>query len=555
MFHARTGWRHQTSIVALCVGGLGGAQAAGTAPDAGQILPLLPGSQIKPTTPEPRVPLVVEPSATSLPTPTSDARVSVSRLKITSNTLFSETHLLDVLGDAAPARALSREFSFADLQALAARITAYYKAQGYLLAYAYLPAQDVLEGQVEIAVLEGRVSAVQLTNPSRHRDAAVRATLANIQLDAPLYNPVLERSLLLLSDLPGSTVQATLKPGASVGTSELDIEVRDQPGRGMLSGDTSIDNQGGHATGEYRVGVGINLSSPLHLGDTLDMRLLGAGKGFHYGRVAWQVPVGNDGLKLGLAGSSMDYRLQEDFAALQAHGSATTIGAYLLYPVIRSRFTNVNAQLSYDRTKTNDRTDSTGSRTTKALGVTQAGLSGSFYDGLGGLNVGVLNLVMGQLSVDSNDRGSYTKTGFQLGRTQRLSDAWQLRGQLSGQLAQRDLPSSEKFSLGGAQAVRAYPQGEAPTDDGWLMTLELGYLFAPQWQALLFRDEAQGKAEHALGTASGNERRLCGYGLGINFSGTAGLSLQASVAWRSTDAPASEADRVPRSWVRLVQAF
>lgn len=350
-------------------------------------------------------------------------------------------------------------------------------------------------------------------------------------------------------------MQGTLKPGATVGTSELDIEVKDQPGRGLLSGDTSIDNQGGRATGEYRLGLGINLRSPLRLGDALDLRLLDAGQGLHYGRVAWQVPVGWDGLKVGVAGSSMDYRLQEDFASLMAHGSATTVGAYLLYPVVRSRLTNVNAQLSYDHTQTDDRMDTADSRTTKRLGVTQAGLSGSFYDSLGGLNVGVLNLVLGRLKVDATNRGSYAKTAFQLGRTQWLSDTWNLRGHLSGQLARKDLPSPEKFSLGGAQAVRAYPQGEAPTDDGWLVTLELGVAFAPQWQAVLFRDEAQGKAEHALGSASGNERRLCGHGLGLNFSGVRGLSLQMSVAWRCAAAPTAEVDRVPRTWLRLVQTF
>lgn len=44
-----------------------------------------------------------------------------------------------------------------------------------------------------------------------------------------------------------------------------------------------------------------------------------------------------------------------------------------------------------------------------------------------------------------------------------------------GQLANRNLDSSEQFYLGGADAVRAYPQGEAGGDSGYQATAELRY--------------------------------------------------------------------------------
>ena len=37
---------------------------------------------------------------------------------------------------------------------------AYYRAHGYFVARAYLPAQDITGGEVEIAVLEGRIGTV-----------------------------------------------------------------------------------------------------------------------------------------------------------------------------------------------------------------------------------------------------------------------------------------------------------------------------------------------------------------------------------------------------------
>ncbi|MBP6765380.1 MAG: hypothetical protein KA141_10300, partial [Rubrivivax sp.] len=41
-------------------------------------------------------------------------------------------------------------------------ITRHYQAAGHVLSYAYLPAQRVADGVIEIAVLEGRVEAVQV---------------------------------------------------------------------------------------------------------------------------------------------------------------------------------------------------------------------------------------------------------------------------------------------------------------------------------------------------------------------------------------------------------
>jgi hypothetical protein len=65
---------------------------------------------------------------------------------------------------------------------------------------------------------------------------------------------------------------------------------------------------------------------------------------------------------------------------------------------------------------------------------------------------------------------------------------------LRGQWADTNLTSSEKFSLGGNDAVRAYPTGEAPGDRGWLATAELRYAFTSRTdgEPLLHRSPVQG---------------------------------------------------------------
>lgn len=536
-------------------------------PNAGQLLPSVP------LTPAPAsgkaAPVLLPPPDQSSAAPVSDERITISEVRITGNTVFSEAQLLALI---APDLAASESkgsagklFSFVELQALAERITAYYREQGYLLARAYLPAQEVRDGRLEIAVLEGRVSRINWNNDSRHADAALEGRLDDIPVDAPLYNPTLERSLLLLGDLPGSEVQATVRPGVSIGTSELDISLKDR--QGLFGGNVSGDNEGNPYSGEYRLGAGLTVNSPLRLGDTLNLNVLGGGRDYQYGRLAWQVPVGQRGLAVGLAVSSMNYRLQQEFASLDAHGTAQIGSAYALYPLQRSRFSNVNAQLAFDYKKLDDRIDLISSVVNRTLGVWQTGLSGSRYDGLGGggLSSWSLNAVAGNLRLDPTAQaidaasvrteGSYTKGMMQISRLQRLADNWNLYAQIGGQAAQKNLDSSEKYALGGSAAVRAYPQGEAPVDDGWLGTIELRYSPAANWQASVFNDAAQGKLQHAPIKSTDNQRRLSGAGVGVIYADTGGLTVQATLAWRTGEAPTSDTDRSPRGWVSLRHRF
>lgn len=553
----------------LTLGGwlVSGLVLAAPLPNAGQLLPSVP---LTPAPVSGKAPVLVPPAEKSSATPGNDTRISVSEVRITGNTVFSEAQLQaliapELAADGEADGSAGRLFSFAELQTLAERITAYYRDQGYLLARAYLPAQEVRDGRLEIAVLEGRVSRINWSNESRHADATLEGRLDEIPVDAPLYNPTLERGLLLLGDLPGSEVQATVRPGVSIGTSELDIALKDR--KGLFAGNVSVDNEGNPYSGEYRLGAGLTLNSPLRLGDALNVNLLGGGQDYQYGRLAWQVPLGQRGLAVGLAASSMRYRLQQEFAPLDAHGTAQIGSVYALYPLQRSRFSNVGAQLAFDYKKLDDRVDAFSSVVNRTVGVWQTGLSGSRYDSLGGggLNTWSLSAVAGNLSLDPaaqaidaatvRTEGSYSKGMMQFSRLQRLADDWNLYAQIGGQAARKNLDSSEKYALGGSSAVRAYPQGESPVDDGWLGTIELRYSPAPNWQASVFNDAAQGKLQHAPLKSTDNQRRLSGAGFGVSYADAGGLSVQATLAWRTGEAPTTDSDRSPRGWLRILHPF
>lgn len=112
--------------------------------------------------------------------------------------------------------------------------------------------------------------------------------------------------------------------------------------------------------------------------------------------------------------------------------------------------------------------------------------------------------------------GRFRKVNLDLARIQALSERVDLYGRLSRQWASNNLDSSEKFGLGGAHGVRAYPSGEGFGDAGSIAQVELRYTmenFAP----FVFHDAGKVTINHTPWCAGTNKRSLSGSGIGLRF--------------------------------------
>ncbi|MDI3297527.1 ShlB/FhaC/HecB family hemolysin secretion/activation protein, partial [Janthinobacterium tructae] len=227
---------------------------------------------------------------------------------------------------------------------------------------------------VQISVLPGQYGQVQLRNQSNLSDGLAGAILAGLDGQV-ISTPPLERRLLLLSDLPGVQVSSTLAPGASLGASDLIVEV--QPGS-RFNGSIDVDNQGNRYTGRNRIGATLNINELAGIGDVASVRAFTSADGLNYGRLAYQGQAGL--LRLGGAYTYMDYKLGKEFAVLEAKGTAKIASAYGSYPLIRSRSSNLYAQVSYDDKTFQDRTESTGTVNDKKARVWLFNLNGDSKD-------------------------------------------------------------------------------------------------------------------------------------------------------------------------------
>ena len=488
------------------------------------------------------------------------------QVSFSGNTVFSAQTLNTLV-----AGQVGRPVGFAELQALAARITDYYHAAGYVLAQVVLPPQDVNGGQVVFSVIEGRLGQVRIERTAAipMQENVIRATVAGLKPGQPLNRRELERAMLLLSDLPGLAPQSSLESGNEPGTFDLIIELK-PAARVNLSIDA--DNYGSRATGEYRLGGFMRFNSPLRLGDNLDMRLLtSSGKGLTFGRIGYEVPLGYDGLRAGMAYSHLDYELGKELAPLDASGRADVYEFSLSHPVLRSRLRNLFARVSFEHKDLNDRIGVVAQSSDKTIESLGAGVVCEVRDNYfkGGYTNAGLNIYFGRLTIRSapelaldqapgglHTNGHATRLVYQVSRLQTVSAQTSVLVALAGQWASHNLDSAEKLAAGGPHAVRAYTSAAGLGDHVHVLNTEYRWSFRPEAAASLFYDAGWVRAIHhdpLAGTP--NRTILRGYGLSMYWNARPGLSMRASLAWRGSAREPGEGNRNPRLYAQVVNTF
>lgn len=373
--------------------------------------------------------------------------------------------------------------------------------------------------------------------------------------------------LLLRSTVGIDKVSASLQGGAKPGTSDLLVETTPSA---PYNGRIQLNNYGNRYTGEYQLGASLNINSPLNIGDQLAIRAVGSSGDLLYGRLAYQLPVGGDGLRIGAAYSRNRYQLGREFESLDAYGTSETASLFATYPLILTQTGSLTGTLAYENKKLNDRMDSVLTDTDKQVQLFSLGLKGERLDTMngGGRNSFDAALYAGHLNMDATARtidarsarsnGDFVKVTYMLNRLQRITDQDTFSMMLSGQWAGNNLNSSEKYSLGGSYGVRAYPQGEASGDMGSMFNLELAHNFTPQLRGVLFYDYGHIRINRDTFSVADNTRTLAGAGLGANAS-LYGWQLDSYLAWplqggAPLSEPGSDAHK-PRLWMQMSGEF
>lgn len=550
MTHTTHPQRPLILLLAAAFGSLTFAAHAAS-PDAGALLRQTEQTQ-KPLNPLPDVKHRAAPPPPMVKL--GEASVTVKNFVFAGNTLVSHDDLAQAL-----ASYLHRPLNFSELQAAAAAIAQTYRDAGWLVT-AYLPKQEVSSGVVTIQIIEAVFGKVTVQDPQPQRVAAqrlIRMFESQQTNGQALQSDRIDRALLLLDDLPGVMVSGNLQAGESHSETDMVLNALDEP---FIKGDINSDNYGSRATGATRVGLNAQLNSPLRVGDQLLLNKLHS-EASAYTRLAYSMPIGDDGWRAQVRGSYMNHHLIAELSESNEHGNARTQGAEVSYPLLRSQASNLNLSVGYDIKAYENFDDS------KAQGIasryeTRASslvLSGNHIDNSGNTHGYGLTWVRGTVDLSNapeiqrsgdvngpNTAGRYERFNLHLNRLQPLSPDTALWLAYGAQFANKNLDSSEKIYLEGPSGVRAYGNGATSLggSQGQTVTAELRHNLDAHWRLTEFYDYGRATAfvdnqrADALGlNAAVNDYQLRGFGVTLGWQHIKGIDLKATVARRIGENP------------------
>ena len=207
-------------------------------------------------TPPTTAPIIAVPSIpTALPPKGAEnIHLQVPRIVVEGSTVYTPLQI-----GALTAAYENRPMVLADLFRLANDITVKYRADGYILSRAVLPAQNLTakDSVPRIVIIEGYVSSYKIVG---YRSPILERYAQKITESRPLKASVLERYLLLANDLAGVTARAVLSPAQAEGGSLLTIEINHK----TLDGNLSADNRGTVYIGpdQLYAGAGVECARP-----------------------------------------------------------------------------------------------------------------------------------------------------------------------------------------------------------------------------------------------------------------------------------------------------
>ena len=528
----------------------------GVAPDTGR---LLQEQRSAPDRPVQRESLKIEPYKPEAVEP-GGAKVKLEKITFYGNTAFNETKLM-----AAAGKVVGNEFDLAGLQKIADRIAEYYRRHGYLFVRVVLPPQTIGTGRVKMEIIEGRYGELRASGDAKFA-AAAQKWLMPLGEGNVIRQQELERSTLLLSDLPGVLTQPVMRPGLRVGTGDLDVAIKSQ---NKYDFNTGLDNHGSRYSGYYRARGNLAINSPTILGDQLLIGVVRSDDNLTLGNTNYSRPIGTNGLRAQVGLAYTSYRVGKDLAASDRSGTALVGTTGLTYQLIRTNIGNITLGGSLVRKNMTDNGVSSGltpGLTHKFTNAIPLSVQFDIRDQLMGpaITFGSAVFTYGSLSLDRtlklNDvmrtEGRYKKFNLDIVRQQQLPKEviFSVRG--SGQFTSQGLDSSEDFVLGGPTGIRAYPTGEAAGDRGWLTQLELQRRYGDYTPYVFYDYGSVDTNARVIGSNARLTKQRAGAGLGLRYN-TGNLFADAIVARRtSSDLAESDTTHPPvQAWVTMTYRY
>lgn len=405
-------------------------------------------------------------------------------LSITGNTIVETKDLEEFWKDL-----MGKEIGFSDLKKVSRKITILYRKKGYFLSYALVPTQKVIDGKVNLRMIEGYVdkAAVAFEEQTQTPSERLKTLIAHLQGERPMKQATYERYILLIRDLYPHA-RGYLEPSKEHGDGATTLRIV-IPKESHIHGNVEVNNYTADSVGPWMGSASIDFPSPLNQEHRIATRYA---QGTYMseltmGGVQYTLPVGFEGATLDVGMEATKGSPQGDIAFMNMKSKSQEYDASFKYPYIRSQDLDVHvgAQFSienqrryigFGNTVYKERSRKFGLFTSVRWDDDIGGRTFANVAFMQGLNV--FNAVNESSAHKTRNRGAgkrfYMQTKFN--RMQKIAGQFFLGVYLDGQYATASLLGIDRFRSSGLPFSGAYPTGTLSGDSGLEGKLELNYI-------------------------------------------------------------------------------
>lgn len=380
---------------------------------------------------------------------------------------------------------IGQKVSQTDLAKIVNAISELYRVAGFHLSRAIIPPQDAANGELRIKVLEGEIAELVLKGDEAD-EFGIRRMMGPVTKERPARLATLERQLYLANARPGVRVEDTAieEIGAASGQFRLVLTVKTW----HVFASIGVDNLGSSSVGPWQSYGTVAYNSALTPGDSVAVNLSttpGDPRQLAFGRVAYELPIGIDGVRVGTSGYYSEVR-PGDFRRLDGdHVKTNSFEMHGSIAPLQSQKATVTLTATTTFTNTSE-ADVYGLWYADKIRTASLTVDGRLQDEFRGTNYLTVNYRQGMdvlgashsgddfLSRDGAS-GRFSAMTFWFTRYQMLTDVWSVKMAAAGQTASGPLFTSQQFYLGGLAFGRGYDSAEISGDNGLAGTVEVRF--------------------------------------------------------------------------------
>ena len=454
-----------------------------------------------------------------------------------------------------------------EVEQILGEITRAYMLRGFVTTRAYLPAQDLSQGDLEIRVMEGRIENLRIEEKGRKGFRAGNTIPA--QKGDLLNLRDLEQGLDQINRMPSNRATLDIAPGSEPGLS--DVIIRNEPSK-YYRWNLSADNQGSASTGKGQVGVSVSSDNFFGLSEFILLthrQSLPADRDAKHSKsdsVMLTVPYGYNTFSYNGSASSYTSTLRAPSGLnLISEGNSTNNTLSWDRVVFRNQSTRANVSAAFTVKDTKNYLEGqylgVSSRKLSVMDL-DANVSTGLWGGVVSANLGWSEGLKAAGALrdpaglpDFVPRAQFEKIryGASYFLPLRLANReWTLNSTLTGQKGVDTLYGSEQISIGGIYSVRGFVKNTLSGDSGYYLRNDLStrQLVTIAGQPLAVRMYA--------GIDTGSVRNRVA---GVPQGALVGSALGASVNWKGASwdisatcplaTPQNVAKESCQTWFRL----